>query len=216
MCRPSSLAPSRALPTDVLNQGMVVLLCRLVHTVGGFDGCRKYWGRIFGSKNTRSRSCRVFWEAAHALVDVPAAGILVVNQPRVLGHGSKILRAENTPEPLPNLFHLDHPTQGYAQAREINDKGYSSRNPRTPLLSNPRTKDGKSLGQGTRSMGRQKGRHPVSLPRSPSSRRHHGYPRRNTPTPRTLNPTVSVFSIDSMGFLSSRPNQGGGGDMAVV
>ena len=69
-------------------------------------GAEKDGGRIFGSKNTRakasentrSRSCRVFLEAAHALVDVPATGILVVNQQaKNTRAGSKILRVQNTP-----------------------------------------------------------------------------------------------------------------------
>ena len=166
-------------------------------------------------ENTRSRSCRVFLEAAHALVDVRAAGILVFNQPRILGTGRKYSGSKILLSLYPTFSTSITPPKGMHRLGRSTTKDTPQGIQGPSLLSKPRTKDGKSLGQGTRGMGRQKSRHPVSLPRSPSSRRRHGYPRRNTPTPGSNGPPT-VSSIDSMGFLSSRLNQGAGGNMAVV
>ena len=139
-------------------------------------------------------------------MDVPAAGILVVNQPRVLGHGSKYSVLKILLSLYPTFSTSITPPKGMHRLGRSTTKDSPQGIQGPSLLSKPRAKDGKILGQGRRSMDS----HPVSLPRSSSSRRRYGYPWRNTSTPRTLNPTIPVSSIDSMGFLSSRPNQGGG------
>ena len=145
MCRPFPLPTSRALPADVLNQCVVVLVGWLVHTVGWLDRVGKVRCRIFGLKysgnaaeNTPSRQRRL-----------PAMPAMPTTARAETTRAAKILRiSENIreyPQPSSSFSTSFTSRSGIHGLRKIRGRGNSPKKQsiHRPPFNEPRTKDGK-------------------------------------------------------------------------